>query len=171
MRGGATSLVGRFHVRPVSVAPGWAVTTNLGNVAEAVARLLGGASEGCETHDGEGSEVLTETCGVRVVLDDSAAISAHMTAVKAGQPPQPTTRVGFRLAESPGLGYFRLDSASWDFAEGVSRNLASLTEINGKALCELLLEMVEFTTRDGLSMSYRRPILKVVGTWRPEDSP
>ncbi|KUO20451.1 hypothetical protein AQJ91_14375 [Streptomyces dysideae] len=44
---------------------------------------------------------------------------------------------------------------------------ASTTD--GGALCELVAETVEFTTRDGAALSYCRPSIKVIGPWHNPD--
>ncbi|MFB8774997.1 hypothetical protein [Streptomyces broussonetiae] len=67
------------------------------------------------------------------------------------------------------LGLFRLSSPSWDLAESVPTLRKALSETDWDALCELVAETVEFTTRDGAAPSYCRPSIKVIGPWHNPD--
>ncbi|MCQ4046269.1 hypothetical protein ACFOSC_26815 [Streptantibioticus rubrisoli] len=166
----AHPLAGSFHpsgtsaAGPVS-ASGWRVTTRNKALAVVVAELLGGLPERRWTTDADAFEVDTQSASVRIVIDGPGAVSAGMTTSDQHRAPQPETKIAFRLAEDYGLGAFSLKSASWDLAESVSDLRQSLASIGGEVLGELLLERVEFTARGGVSLSYCRPVVKVIGPW------
>ncbi|WP_030855290.1 hypothetical protein [Streptomyces sp. NRRL S-475] len=64
-----------------------------------------------------------------------------------------------------GLGKFRFQSTSWKLAEVVDQYENALAAVKGEALAELSLELVEYTTKSGRDVSYRKPALKVIKPW------
>ncbi|MGW7004986.1 hypothetical protein ACWGCW_19810 [Streptomyces sp. NPDC054933] len=171
----ANLLAGSFRLSGTSEAgsaslPGWLVTTHDRAVAVAVAELLGDLSEGQWTTDADAFEVQTQSASVRIVIDGPDAVSAGMTTSNQDRALHPETKVVFRLAEDYSLGTFCLESASWDFAERIFDVRQSLAAIGGESLCELLLERVEFTAHSGVSMSYRRPVVKVICPWLDQEA-
>ncbi|KIZ14503.1 hypothetical protein [Streptomyces natalensis] len=82
---------------------------------------------------------------------------------KSGRGPKPDIRISYRLADAPHLGVFRLVTSSWDFTRSLPATLTALDKVQGPALCDLYLELVEFTTSAGVDVTYRHPLLKVRG--------
>ncbi|MBA9050799.1 MULTISPECIES: recombination directionality factor [Streptomyces] len=98
-------------------------------------------------------------CGCPASYEDRKAFA------KSGRGPQPYTFLTFRLADDYGLGKFRFQSTSWKLAEVVGHYADDLAKIKGEALVELSLELVEYTTKSGRDVSYRKPALKVIKPW------
>ncbi|MEU7200254.1 hypothetical protein [Streptomyces sp. NPDC045470] len=111
--------------------------------------------------------------GVEFVGDDDprrgqpcgcpATLVERKAAEKAGYGPKPDIRVVFRLADDAALGKFRMMTGSWSFMKELETVWADLDSVGGPALCELRLELVEFTTKKGVDVSFRKPAIKVVG--------
>jgi hypothetical protein len=97
-----------------------------------------------------------QPCGCPPLMEDRKAQA------KSGRGPQPNTNLVFRLAEDYDLGKFRFQSASWKLAEVVHEIDAALSRYSGEVLAELSLELVEFTTKSGRDVSYRKPVVKVI---------
>lgn len=100
-----------------------------------------------------------EACGCPALMDDRKAQA------KTGRGPQPTTNIVFRLADDYHLGKFRFQSTSWKLAEVVHEIDNALSQYKGEVLAELSLELVEFTTKAGRDVSYRKPVVKVLKAW------
>ncbi len=98
-------------------------------------------------------------CGCPALMEDRKAFA------KSGRGPSPYTFLTFRLADDYGLGKFRFQSTSWKLAEVVDQYEAALASVKGEALAELSLELVEYTTKSGRDVSYRKPALKVIKPW------
>jgi hypothetical protein len=148
------NIVGRFRSgrlvgNSIEELPNWRVTTADQRIASALAQRLGGTSGEWPATDGDRLEVLTESPAVRVVLDGPQAITSSLMLGDHGGlgSPRPTTTVLFRLADALELGMFQLRSASWEMAAIGGELEDQLTEVGGHAICELSLELVEFTTR------------------------
>ncbi|MDI3405409.1 recombination directionality factor [Streptomyces cavernicola] len=94
-------------------------------------------------------------CGCPVSLADRKA------AAQAGRGPTPEVRIGFRLADLPELGVFSLVSSSWELAAEVPALAAALGAAAVPALGVLRYELVEFSTRSGIAVSYRRPVVEI----------
>jgi hypothetical protein len=73
--------------------------------------------------------------------------------------PKPDIRVTFRLADDPELGKFRFQSGSWTMAEVLYQYEDALDRIGGEAVATMRLELVEYTTKKGRNVSYRKPVL------------
>ncbi|MFB7643899.1 hypothetical protein ACFC0S_03115 [Streptomyces sp. NPDC056084] len=114
------------------------------------------ACDGVEFTDQEDTR-FGQPCGCPTTLPERKA------AAKAGHGPKPDQRVTFRLAENPDLGKFRLVSSSWEFMKGIETVWRELEAVGRPATCDLNLELVEFTTKSGIDVSYRKPVLKVRG--------
>ncbi|MFH9734421.1 hypothetical protein [Streptomyces sp. NPDC017260] len=97
-------------------------------------------------------------CGCPVRLADRKA------AAQAGRGPMPEVRIGFRLAARPELGVFSLVSTSWELAAELPALTAALDVAAGPASGVLRYELVEITTRSGVAVSYRRPVIEVGNT-------
>lgn len=114
------------------------------------------ACDGVEFIDSEDPRFGKE-CGCPTSLAERKA------AAKAGYGPKPDNGIVFRLAGLEGLGKFRLSSASWDFMKAIEGVWADLDAIEGPAKCTLRLELVSFTTKSGIDVNYRKPVLVVNG--------
>ncbi|MER5972815.1 hypothetical protein ABT112_24295 [Streptomyces sp. NPDC002055] len=97
-------------------------------------------------------------CGCPTSLADRKA------AAQAGRGPIPEVRIGFRLADLPELGVFSFVSTSWELAAELPALAAALDLAAVPALGVLRCELVEFITRSGLAVSYRRPVVEVCRT-------
>ncbi|MFG2848524.1 hypothetical protein ACGF12_35995 [Kitasatospora sp. NPDC048296] len=98
-------------------------------------------------------------CGCPRSMADRRALA------KAGRGPHPSVTVDFRLAQLPGLGMFRFQSASWKFAESLPAVRAALDATGGEALCELAIQRVDVPIGGGSHLAYRMPVLTVLGPW------
>ncbi|MGW0929578.1 recombination directionality factor [Streptomyces sp. NPDC002644] len=100
-------------------------------------------------------------CGCPRLMEDRKAFA------KSGRGPAPNTSIVFRLADDYHMGKFRFGSTSWKLAEVVATGELhdALERVGGEALCELSLELVEFTTKAGRDVSYRKPVVKVIKRW------
>jgi hypothetical protein len=157
-----TTFVGRFHCGQGS----WRVSTGTEEVATVIGQLFGRQSPSHDSHEADHFEVLPRSTSMRVVISGPESIKAGLLTAAPRFEPKPSTRLSFRLADAYALGGFRLSSASWDLAESVPTLRTALSETDGDALCELVAETVEFTTRDGVALSYCRPSIKVIGPWQ-----
>ncbi|MFF4392403.1 hypothetical protein ACFY0G_37480 [Streptomyces sp. NPDC001552] len=84
---------------------------------------------------------------------------------KAKRGPAPSISVTFRLAEDYDLGLFRFQTTSWKLAEVLHEVENALDKVGGDALCTLELELVEYTTKKGRDVSYRKPVIHVLKSW------
>jgi hypothetical protein len=98
-----------------------------------------------------------EPCGCGPTLVERKA------AARAGRGPKPEVQLRFRLSELPEAGTFELVSTSWEFAESLPSLERALNDVGRPALCVLRYELVEFTTRSGVEVTYRKPAVEVVG--------
>ncbi|MFK0290310.1 hypothetical protein ACIQU6_07485 [Streptomyces sp. NPDC090442] len=97
-----------------------------------------------------------KACGCPELLADRKA------AARAERGPSPNIRVAFRLADDVELGKFRFVSSSWELVKVLHEIEDALERVGGPALCELGLEAVEFVTKTGQAVSYRKPVIKVI---------
>lgn len=113
--------------------------------------------DGIETEDGQPCK-----CGV--------AISDRKEAHRAGDGCQPEMVFFFELADAPDLGRMKFQTGSWTLVEDLPDIEDALTDLDGPALAELELEVVEFTTRRGEERRFIRPRVRVLGPYvRDED--
>ncbi|MER6913395.1 hypothetical protein ABT354_17150 [Streptomyces sp. NPDC000594] len=91
------------------------------------------------------------------------SLSDRRAAALAGRGPSPEVRLGFRLAGRPGLGVFSLVSTSWEFAAEQPELADALRRAGAPLLCALVYERVDFVTRSGVPVSYRRPRVEIGG--------
>ncbi|MEU4926371.1 hypothetical protein AB0G54_07675 [Streptomyces yokosukanensis] len=160
-----TTFVGRFRCGQGA----WHVSTESAEVASVIRRLFGEQSPIQSKGASDQLEVLPQSSSLPVVISGPECVRAGLLTAAPHYEPGPSVRVTFRLADAYDLGGFRLSSSSWDLAESVPALRSALADTSGDALCELTAETVEFTTRDGATLSYCRPSIKVVGPWRDSD--
>ncbi|QIY97386.1 hypothetical protein HEP87_29655 [Streptomyces sp. S1D4-11] len=84
-------------------------------------------------------------------------------AARVGHAPGPYITVTFRLAEGYDLGVGQYVSTSWDLAATLAEVKGEVARIGGEALCELSLELVEYATKKGREVCYRKPAVTVIG--------
>jgi hypothetical protein len=82
-------------------------------------------------------------------------------AAVSGRGPRPEVKFRFRLAELPDLGMFGLKTGSWEVVEELPSLERALRVAEGPVECDLRYGFVEFTTRSGIGVSYRRPIFEL----------
>ncbi|MFE0045762.1 recombination directionality factor [Streptomyces albireticuli] len=102
------------------------------------------------------TEVRGDPCGCPSLMGKKKAEA------KAFRGPQPVTTLRFLLTAAPHLGLFYLQSTSWKLAEDVPEIAEDLRSLEGHALAELRVELVQFTTIRGSSVAYRRPVIRVL---------
>ncbi|MFC9489262.1 hypothetical protein ACFTZM_24645 [Streptomyces hydrogenans] len=130
-----------------------------GREAVSLRMVMRGAGETFHVCDGTRS---LEPAGARGSLCGCPASLADRKAVaRAGRGPTPEVRVDFRLADLPELGVFSLVSTSWELAAELPALAAALDAAAVPAVGALRYGLVEFTTRSGIAVSYRRPIVGV----------
>jgi hypothetical protein len=98
-----------------------------------------------------------EPCGCGPTLVERKA------AARAGHGPMPEVHLRFRLNDLPEAGTFQLVSAYWEFADSLPALQHALNAAGYPALCVLRYGLVEFTTRSGVEVSYRKPVVEVAG--------
>ncbi|MFJ2407120.1 hypothetical protein ACIOUE_38135 [Streptomyces xanthochromogenes] len=86
-------------------------------------------------------------------------------AAKAKRGPSPSISVTFRIAEDYDLGLFRFQTGSWKLAEVLHEVENALGRVGGEALATIELELVEYTTKKGRDVSYRKPVIRVLKSW------
>jgi hypothetical protein len=100
-----------------------------------------------------------DPCGCPKLLSERKAAAAK----KRG--PSPHVTVDFRLAEDYDLGKGRLTSTGWKFLETLHEVKDALDAVDGPALCTLTLELVEFVSDKYGQVSYRKPVIEVIGSY------
>jgi hypothetical protein len=98
-------------------------------------------------------------CGCPKLLKERKALAAK------DRGPSPHITVDFRLAEDEELGNGRLTSTAWTFLQVVHEVKDALDAVDGPALCNLTLELVEFDSDKYGRVSYRKPVIEVVGSY------
>ncbi|MFJ4701944.1 hypothetical protein ACIP5N_27665 [Streptomyces sp. NPDC088768] len=98
-------------------------------------------------------------CGCPEKMEDRKAFA------KSGRGPAPHVALAFRLADAYHLGTFNFQSSSWKLAEILDHVDGALSDVEGEALAELRLELVEYTTNTGREVSYRKPVIRVLGPY------
>lgn len=97
-----------------------------------------------------------QPCGCPELLAD------RKQAARNERGPAPHIKVTFRLADDLDLGTGQFVSTSWDFLVSLYEVRNELDRVGGEALCEMSLELVEYTTKKGREVSYRKPVIKVL---------
>ncbi|MGW1250890.1 recombination directionality factor [Streptomyces sp. NPDC002535] len=90
-----------------------------------------------------------------------ASLADRKAAAQAGRGPTPEVRLDFRLADLPELGVFDLVSTSWELAAELPELAAALDMAAVPVVGVLRYGLVEFTTRSGIAVSYRRPVVEI----------
>ncbi|WP_455352102.1 recombination directionality factor [Streptomyces sp. SYSU K217416] len=130
-----------------------------GRGAVSLRMVMRGAGETFHVCDGtrflEPAGARGSLCGCPASLADRKA------AAQTGRGPTPEVRIGFRLADLPELGELSLVSTSWELAAELPAFAADLDAAAVPALGVLRYELVEFPTRSGIAVSYRRPVVEV----------
>jgi hypothetical protein len=71
----------------------------------------------------------------------------------------------FRLADDPELGTFAFQTGSWTLAEVLWQYEDALSQIDGEIAADLRLELVEYTTKQGRAVRYRKPVLENIRSY------
>ncbi|WP_327304727.1 hypothetical protein OG730_15075 [Streptomyces sp. NBC_01298] len=121
-----------------------------------------------------GSQLIHHCDGVEFLSPDEdrgmpcrcpALMEDRKAAAKTKRGPSPSISVLFRLAEDYELGLFRFQTGSWKLAEVLHEVENALEKVGGEALATIELELVEYTTKMGRDVSYRKPVIKVLKSW------
>jgi hypothetical protein len=95
-----------------------------------------------------------------------ATLAERKDLAKRRRGPSPSINVTFRLA---GVGYDlgagKLIATAWSLAEVIHEVKDALDQVDGEALCRLTLELVEYTNKAGINVSYRKPVIEVLGSY------
>jgi hypothetical protein len=87
-------------------------------------------------------------------------------AARDGIGPSPSIDLTFRPADDPDLGTFKLHTGSWGLAKVLHQAEEKLERIDGPALVEISLELVEFTIKKGpkkgTKVSYYLPKIRPI---------
>lgn len=94
-----------------------------------------------------------------------ALMAERKQAAKDFMGPAPSITVTFRLADDPELGKFKFQTGSWSMAEVLHEYDNALSRVDGPALAELTLELVEYETKKGRQVSYYKPVVKVLKSY------
>ncbi|WP_411573615.1 hypothetical protein [Streptomyces fradiae] len=130
---------------------------------EAVSLRMVTRGSGEALHVCDGTRLL-EPAGARGALCGCpTSLADRKAAARTGRGPVPEVRIGFRLAGLPDLGVFSFVSTLWELAAELPALAAVLDVAPGPTLGVLRCELVKFTTRSGLAVSYRRPMVEVGG--------
>jgi hypothetical protein len=93
-------------------------------------------------------------------------MSERKDLAKRRRGPSPNIIVNFRLA---GLGYDlgagQMRATAWTLAEVIHEVKDALDQVDGEALCRLDLEHVQYTNKAGIDVSYRKPVITVLGSY------
>lgn len=115
-------------------------------------------------HECDGVEFLSpeekkgQPCGCPSLLED------RKLAAKAGRGPTPSVDITFQIAAAPELGAFHFMTTSWQMAAQLSDLTDALEHVDGPAVCDLTIELVVYTTKAGGDVSYRKPVVTVLGS-------
>lgn len=99
-------------------------------------------------------------------------LQERKAAAKDGTGAEPRIEIFFRLAEKPDLGIFKFQSGSWSLASdlayhGTEDEIEEIAADGAKVRASLSLELVEFVAKNGpragQTVSYTKPVLKVLG--------
>lgn len=83
-----------------------------------------------------------------------------------GRGPKPSINVTFTLAGlGEELGKGKLIATAWTLAEVIHEVKDALDAVDGPALCKLRLELVEYTSKTYGPVSYRKPVIEVLGSY------
>ena len=90
-------------------------------------------------------------------------VAERKEAAKAGYGCEPSIQVYFRLAAEPDLGKFKFSTGSWTMAAEIEDAQAALAKVEGPARATLTLEEVDYTTKTGRHVNYRKPVVEIKG--------
>lgn len=139
--------------------------------AESVDVILDGESAVTARMALWGKKGLIHACDGEVTTDGEPCPMAGKTvaerkeAAKAGYGCEPNINVYFRLLANPDLGKFRFSSGSWKFAEDVDGIVAALAKADGPVRATLKLDLVEYDTKGGRHVRYRKPLVTIHGPY------
>lgn len=100
-----------------------------------------------------------EPCGCPETLDERKALAKRFMG------PSPSIELTFRLADDYELGEFRFKTGAWTMLDTLHKVENALDAIDGPALCSLEMELVEYTTKKGRDVSYRKPVIRVIKSY------
>lgn len=86
-------------------------------------------------------------------------------AAKNYRGPSPSIKVLFRLADDPELGLFAFQTGAWTMAEVLHTYEDALERVGGEAIATLRLELVQYTTKAGRAVEYRKPVLERIRSY------
>ncbi|WP_329544683.1 hypothetical protein OG548_08170 [Streptomyces sp. NBC_01356] len=122
--------------------------------------------QGVPIHECDGAYYLSpaedkgEPCGCPTLMSERKDLA------KRRRGPSPSINVTFRLAGAGyELGAGKLIATAWSLAEVIHEVKEALDQVDGEALCRLELEHVQYTNKAGIDVSYRKPVITVLGSY------
>ena len=119
--------------------------------------------KGKKLHECDGAQLLAPEVEAGKPCGCPSTFEERRLEAKSGRGPAPSTSVAFRLAAEPALGEFRFASGSWELLKTVPDLQHALEDVDGPATCEITLELVKCMTASGTAVSYRKPVIRVLG--------
>lgn len=116
-------------------------------------------------HHCDGVEFLSPDDKVGSLCGCPHSFKERQEAAKNYQGPSPSIKLLFRLAADPELGLLSFQTSSWKLAEVLGEYEDELQAISGDAIADLRLELVEYTTKQGRNVSYRKPVLERIRSY------
>jgi hypothetical protein len=128
------------HESAASLAssPSWRVTVSDWHTANRISHTLGGHAQRADTPDREHWELTTKSASLAILVGGL-----------------PDSDISFRIASLQELGFFRLFSKSQTLTQTLIREVR---EFPTATLRILSIEPVLFTTRNGITVTYLRPV-------------
>jgi hypothetical protein len=123
--------------------------------------------QGGPTHECDGEFSLLaadrgEPCGCPRTMAERKELAKQ----RPPRGPAPSINVTFRLAGAGyDLGAGKLIATAWSLAEVIHEVKDALDQVDGEALCRLTLEHVQYTNKAGIDVSYRKPVIEVLGSY------
>lgn len=111
--------------------------------------------------DGETITYPSEAKGTPCACASYTSLAERKAAAQAGTGCQPEVIIRFRLAAAPDLGVFKFVTGSWSMARDINAVEADLSSREGTVSASLILEPVEFTTKEGVKRNFTKPVLKL----------
>jgi hypothetical protein len=151
-----------MHLHVLTTSPSVEVVIN---GSKAIEDKLIQWGQGVPIHECDGefsllAEDKGEPCGCPSLMSERKDLA------KRRRGPSPSINVTFRLAGAGyELGAGRLIATAWSLAEVIHQVKDALDAVEGEALCRLELEHVEYTNKAGIDVSYRKPVITVLGSY------
>jgi hypothetical protein len=112
------------------------------------------------THHCDGVEFLSPPERMGMACNCPRSLAERKQAFDEYRGPAPSMKMIFRLVGAEDLGTFAYASGSWKLADVFDDYAAQIARIGGEVAATLRLELVEFDTKQGKHVAYRKPVLE-----------